>query len=456
MASVIVRSKHNIGFMKKILTYSLILVILALVGAFFFVFYPRTPIIAGFAAHSVCSCHFSAGRDQVSIEQNDNDIDIISRAKNIIDEKEKSVTSTIFGLRKRKAIYRKGYGCVLMGLDGTMPAVFEHEPPSAVLNDTLVWPYGKKENVVINPKVQEIVAQAFDQAGENVKKSRAVVVVHNGQIIGEQYAPGFDKDTPLLGWSMTKSIVNALYGIQVQQGKVDINQPVKIPEWTDNRKAVTFNSLLQMNSGLEWTEDYASISDATKMLFEAADVSSVQLHKPLEFAVGEHWEYSSGTSNLLSGLLRKQFETTQAYLDFPYEALFNKLGMASMVLETDLVGNYIASSYSFATPRDWAKFGLLYLNDGVWGDERILPKGWVKYTTTPAQGSEGDYGSQFWLNIGKEYPKSPKDMFYCDGYQGQYVYILPSQNLVIVRMGLLGYPDFAADELVSGVVSVLE
>ena len=441
--------------MKKLIRYFLLVVLAAIIWAFFALFYPRTPIISGFAAHSVCSCHFIAHRNQADIERNDNDIDIISQAKNVIDEKEQSVTSTIFGLRKRKAIYRKGYGCVLIGLDGTVPADFNHVPPKGSLSDSLPWPYGKKEVAAIRPDVQEIVRQAFDKPGENIQKTRAVVVVHRGQIVGEQYAPGFDKETPLLGWSMTKSIVNALYGIQVMRGKIDIHQPVNPPEWTDNRKAITYNNLLQMNSGLEWTEDYASISDATKMLFEASDVSGVQLNKPLEFPIGEHWEYSSGTTNLLSGLLRRQFATTQSYLDFPHEALFGKLGMNSMVLETDLVGNYIGSSYSFATPRDWAKFGLLYLQDGVWNGERILPEGWVRYTATPAQGSEGDYGAQFWLNAGGEYPKSPKDMFYCDGYQGQYVYILPSQDLVIVRMGLLGYPDFAADDLVSGVVDAI-
>ena len=442
--------------MKKFIGYILLFLAVALVGVFFFVFYPKTPIITGFAAHSVCSCHFIAHRDQVSIEQNDNDIDVISKAKNVIDEEEQSVTSSIFGFRKRKAIYRKGLGCVLLGLDGEMPAYNNFAPSKVVLSDSLLWPYGKKENVHLDKKLQAVVNQAFD-AAEPVKKTRAVVVIHKGKIIAEHYAVGFDKDTPLLGWSMSKSLVNALYGVMTLQGKIDIQQPVGVKEWAnDERAPITYNNLLQMNSGLAWKEDYGSVSDATKMLFEAKDVSVVQRQKPLAYPIGEHWAYSSGTTNLLCGLLREQFESPEAYLDFPYRQLFNKIGMTSMVLETDLSGCYIGSSYGWATPRDWAKFGLLYLNDGVWNGERILPEGWVKYAATPAKGSDGDYGAQFWLNAGGEYPKSPKDMFYCDGYQGQYVYILPSQDLVIVRMGLAGYPAFDADSMIAGIVERLE
>ena len=315
----------------------------------------------------------------------------------------------------------------------------------------------QKENVSLEEKTKAVVNQAFDEVGERLKKTRAVVVVHKGKIIAEQYAPGFDKEMPLLGWSMSKSLVNALYGILSLDGQMDIQKPVGEKEWAkDKRAPITYNNLLQMNSGLAWEEDYGSISDATKMLFKEKDVSKVQRQKSLAFPIGTHWNYSSGTTNLLCGLLKEQFDTPEAYLDFPYKRLFNKLGMTSMVLETDLSGCYIGSSYGWATPRDWAKFGLLYLNDGVWNGERILPQGWVNYTATPAEGSNGGYGSQFWLNEGGEYPKSPKDMFYCDGYQGQYVYILPGHDLVIVRMGLAGYPVFDADALIAGVIKSLE
>jgi len=283
--------------MKKIIGYILLLLAVVIVGVFFFVFYPKTPIITGFAAHSVCSCHFIAHRDQVSIEQNDNDIDVISKAKNVIDEEEQSVTSSIFGFRKRKAIYRKGLGCVLLGLDGEMPAYNNFAPSKVVLSDSLLWPYGKKENVHLDKKLQAVVNQAFD-AAEPVKKTRAVVVIHKGKIIAEHYAAGFDKDMPLLGWSMSKSLVNALYGVMTLQGKIDIQQPVGVKEWAnDERAPITYNNLLQMNSGLAWKEDYGSVSDATKMLFEAKDVSIVQRQKPLAYPIGEHWAYSSGTTN---------------------------------------------------------------------------------------------------------------------------------------------------------------
>ncbi len=435
--------------------------LIALLAVFIFYFYPRTAIITGYAAHSVCSCHFNSGRSLASIEASDNDIDIMSYTSNSIDEEAQTVTSSIFGLRKRTALYRKGYGCVLLGPNGEKPAVVEHIPPRKELVDSLPWPFGKKENTpafsdVAMYKINNTIENAFDKKGEQLKKTRAVVVVYKGQVIAEKYGEGFDKNTPQLGWSMTKSILNALYGIQSRKGIVNIKEPVNIPEWKkDERAVITYNNLLQMNSGLEWEEDYASISDATKMLFITDDVSSMQLKKPLEFPIGTYWEYSSGTSNLLSGLLSQQFASQQAYLDFPYVELFNKIGMTSMVMETDLTGHYIGSSYSWATPRDWAKLGLLYLNKGIWNKERIFPDGWVTYSSDPAKDSKGGYGAHFWLNAGGKYPKSPKDMFYCAGFQGQYVYILPSQDLVIVRMGLLSYPEFPADELVSGIVDAI-
>ena len=440
--------------MRRLLKVSAALLFLALAAFFLFYFYPRTPILTGFAAHSVCSCHFIAGRDQKDIEREDNDLDAIKQTTNHIDETAGRVTSTIFGLRPRTAVYRKGYGCALVSLDGQAPVQPEREPPTVSLPDSLPWPYGTDDSsIVLDTALQRHVWQFF--GGD--QKTRAIVIVRDDRIVAEHYAPGFDKDTPQLGWSMTKSIVNALCGILVQNHQLDIQEPADVPAWqADDRKQITINHLLQMNSGLEWEEDYAGISDATRMLFEAADVSKIQAAKPLRYPPGTHWNYSSGTTNLLSGLLRKRFDSWQDYLDFPHRALFNRMGMTTMVMETDATGNYIASSYSFATPRDWAKFGLLYLHDGVWRGERLLPAGWVRYTTTPAPGSDGAYGAHFWLNAGGEYPHCPRDMYYCAGFQGQYVYILPSQNMVIVRMGLKSYPNFDADALISGAVRLLE
>ena len=191
-----------------------------------------------------------------------------------------------------------------------------------------------------------------------------------------------------------------------------------------------------MNSGLAWDENYDEISDATKMLFLERDMAKMQEEKPLTGKINASWNYSSGTSNLLSGIIRSKFKTHQEYLDYWYTNLIDKIGMNSMILEADLAGNYVASSYAWATPRDWGKFGLLYLHQGNWNGEQIFAKDWVKYITEPTPTSNGTYGAQFWLNAGGRLKDVPKNMFFADGYQGQRVYILPDQDLVIVRMAL--------------------
>ena len=157
---------------------------------------------------------------------------------------------------------------------------------------------------------------------------------------------------------------------------------------------------------------------------------------------GSIWNYSSGTSNLLSGLLRKEFEGDQAYLDFPYSELIDRIGMHSMILETDLTGNFVGSSYGWASTRDWARFGLLYLHRGNWAGTQLFDSDWVDYITEPTPKSNGSYGAHFWLNRDGKYPDAPEDMFMANGYQGQHVFIIPSRDLVIVRTGLAEAPDF--------------
>ena len=209
-----------------------------------------------------------------------------------------------------------------------------------------------------------------------------------------------------------------------------------------------------MNSGLEWEEDYGKISDVTKMLFQAEDMSQSQIEKPAKYKPNSHWNYSSGTTNLLSGILRKQFKTHQEYLDFWYSALIDKIGMHSMIVETDMAGNFLGSSYSWATTRDWAKFGLLYLHKGNWNGEQLFDESWAKYVATPTNTSNGIYGGHFWLNAGGDYPDVPRDMYRCSGYQGQMIFIVPSADLVVVRMGLS--EDFDFNGFLSGIVGSLK
>ena len=433
--------------MKKIIKF-LGIAVLAFVIYYGFTTYPKLDLISGFSAKSLASGHFIDNRSQEVIEKGDNDIPMIDLAKNKIDENGKFVTASVYGLKERKAICREGLGATLINGDFDVTKPYE-VPKRTKLNTILPYPFGNlepKDTVFANVdyhKLQKVIADAFDKKGQKNKRTRSVVVIYKDKLIAEKYAEGFNKNSKILGWSMTKSITATYFGILQKQGKLDIMKPAPIEEWrNDERSKITINDLLHMNSGLEWEEDYTKISDVTKMLFQAEDMSCSQIEKPAAFKPNTHWNYSSGTTNLLSGILRKQFKTHQEYLDFWYSALIDKIGMNSMVVETDMAGNFVGSSYSWATTRDWAKFGLLYLHKGNWNGEQLFDESWSNYVATPTNTSSGIYGAQFWLNAGGDYPDVPKDMYRCSGYQGQMVYIIPSLDLVVVRMGLSEEFDF--------------
>jgi CubicO group peptidase (beta-lactamase class C family) len=447
--------------MKKIVKFGALIV---LVGLFYFGFttYPKLDLISGFSAKSIASGHFIDHRSQELIEKGDNDINLIDLAQNTIDEAGQFATASVKGLKERKAIYREGLGATLINddFDITQPYL---TPKREFSKNNLSFPYGDNESkdsifsTIDYQKINQLVENAFDKKGEKTKRTRALLIIYKDKIIAEKYDTGFNKNSKILGWSMTKSITATLFGILEKQKGFNIYQPAPIPEWAnDDRKKITTNDLLHMNSGLEWDEHYDRICDATEMLFQAEDMTRVQLEKPLAFQPNTHWNYSSGTTNLLSGILRKQFKTHQEYLDFWYSALIDKIGMHSMLVETDMTGNYVGSSYGWATARDWAKFGLLYLHQGNWNGEQLFKPSWAKYVAKPTNTSNGRYGGQFWLNSSGYFPDAPRDMYYASGFQGQMVAIFPSHDLVIVRMGLKENPEFDFNGLLSGVVGSIK
>ncbi len=433
--------------MKKIFKI-LVVAVLGILAYFVIATYPKLDLISGFSAKSIASGHFIDKRTIETIEKGDNDIPLLNLATNTVDESEQSASSSVYGLKKRKAIYREGLGATLINAD------FDVHKPYLIpkrnkSTSTLPFPYGNSEpndtifQEVDYRKLKSAVNSTFDASDTKEKRTRAVVVLYKNKLIAEQYSTGFTKNSSILGWSMTKSITSSAFGVLVKQGKFDIHKPAPISEWQDDdRKSITTNNLLQMNSGLEWEENYSIICDATKMLFLAEDMGAVQLEKAPKFKPNTQWNYSSGTTNLLSKILRGQFRTHQEYLDFWYSAVIDKIGMNSMLVETDMVGNFVGSSYGWATARDWSKFGLLYLNKGNWNGEQILDESWINYTKKPTATSNGGYGAQFWLNAGGKFPDVPRDMYYCSGFQGQMVAIIPSLEMVIVRMGLKENPDF--------------
>lgn len=416
--------------------------------------YPKLNIIAGYSAKNTASSVFLAERSLAFTDATDNNFSPINLATDKIDFNNKFATSSALGLLTRKAIFREGLGAVLT-LDKSDEAANYLQPKRVKPDNVTPYPYGnapQKDTLFANINYEQLnkkVASVFD-----IEKTRAVVVIYKDQIIAEKYADGFDKNSKILGWSMTKSITSTIFGILQYQKKISVYDTSPIKSWqNDARKNITIHNLLQMNSGLEWDENYDKISDVTKMLFLEKDMTQAQEKKPLKGKTNASWNYSSGTTNLLSGIIRNQFKTNQEYLDFWYTNLIDKIGMNSMTLETDLAGNYVGSSYAWATARDWAKFGLLYLHKGNWEGDQLFDESWVDYVSTPTPTSDGTYGAQFWLNATPTFKDVPKNMFYADGYQGQRVYILPDQDLVVVRMGLFQMDENA---FLSGIISSIK
>lgn len=438
---------------KKILGRTLLVILILILGYGIFYAWQAFPIITGYGAKNICSCVMLAGRSPDDVLKNELGGFPIRLGNFSVDYNDSSATGTFFGLAKRKAIYRKGLGCSLVveteeNQFRNQKILLAERP--LINQDSIAWPSGDLLQDSVQPQIdddqlRQTLDEAFSEPGQDkLRRTRAVVVVYDGRIIAERYAEGFNQDSKLIGWSMTKSITNALVGILVKQGKLRLGDPAPIKTWeTDDRKNITLNDLMHASSGLAWEENYGGPSGATNMLFKKKDMGLFAAEVPLVHKPGEVFYYSSGTTNIISRIVRETVGD-ESYYSFPYQELLYKIGMLNTTIEPDAGGTFVGSSYSFGPARDWARFGLLYLNDGVWNNERILPEGWLTYTTTPARGADrGQYGAQFWLNAGAEnnpqnryYPDVPTDLFWADGFEGQNVFIIPSKKLVVVKLGL--------------------
>tara|TARA_R110002049_G_scaffold144404_1_gene306634 strand:+ start:1154 stop:2488 length:1335 start_codon:yes stop_codon:yes gene_type:complete len=437
----------------------LLVLVLAIIAAVAYN-YPKLNMISGYAAKNMASNVFLANRLATNINEVDNNTPLIKLADSKVDTALKSASSSVFGLLERKAIYRDGLGAVLITKDYDA-SKFILKPNRNQPKTGLPFPYGdmEQEDTIFANVDYTALDKALDIAFSppETKKTRTALVIYKDKIIAEKYAGGITKDTKVLGWSMTKSIIATLYGILQYEGKLNIEDAAPIPAWQqDNRKNITLNHLLRMQSGLEWEENYTKISDVTKMLFLDADMTLAQQEKKAVAKPTEIWNYSSGTSNLLSGILKTKFNTHQEYLDFPYTSLVDKIGMHSMIIEADMEGNYVGSSYAWATTRDWAKFGLLYLHKGSWNGTQIFEPEWVDYSTKPTPHSNGTYGAHFWLNAEGKFPDVPRDMYSANGFQGQRVFIIPSKDLVVVRTGLAEAPYFNTNAFLAGIIAAIE
>jgi len=442
-------------WLKRILFLLAIIVILVLVEN-----YPKLNIISGYASKYMASSVLIGNQMPATINSEDLNIPLVNLATTTFHTEEKSATSNVYGLMERKTIDRQGLGSVLVNKDYEEGQSYP-QPKRVQRFDSIPYPFGHlPEKDTLFPeidydKLNQAVALPF--GNPTIQKTRTLLVLYKGHLIHEDYVDGFNKNTPVLGWSMTKSLLATYYGILEHQGKLQLDGAVPITEWEgDNRKHITLNHLLRMQSGLEWDESYDKISDVTKMLFLESDMTQSQKEKKAIAAPTEVWNYSSGTTNLLSGILRQQFTTHQEYLDFPYSSLIDKIGAHSMLMEADLEGNFVGSSYGWASTRDWGRLGQLYLNRGAWNNEQLFSPDWVDYITTPTAQSEGTYGAHFWLNSEGIYPDVPKDLYSMNGYQGQYVFIIPSKELVVVRTGLAENPEFDINGFLSALTKAIE
>ena len=421
------------------------------------------PIITGYAAKYLCSSDFISGRLLQDVENLDMNFSFIKYTSNTVDFDHMSVTSR-FLWEKSKAVYREGYGATLLR-DIQEEALLKYKHPAvtepAYNRDTIRWPLGDiipDTLTGIDLKTLDTITRRLIFENGYNGDAFAFMVLHKGIPVAEAYRPQFDRHTRFLSWSMAKSFTNALVGILVRQGRIEINQPAGLENWkNDERSTITLNNLMQMQSGLKWNENYGNRSDVTLMLYCENDMGRYAYNKPAKYPAGSFWDYSSGTTNIVSYLIRRQFRNDSAYYAFPYVQLFNKIGMPDALFEVDPSGTRIGSSYIYATIRDYARFALLYQNDGVFNGERILPDGWVKYSTSAASTSKGDYGAFFYLNRGKRLPSAPEDMYSCEGHDGQRIFILPSRDLIVIVLGFSHKPknDMDFDRLLKDILSAL-
>ena len=438
--------------MLKLLRRLLAALLLLLAGGLAWLWLAPPELIrvgAGYSAKIVCSNVFLAGRDpeevmRVDVQSPGHPLLRLMRVS--VDREARTVRAGLFGFAGGGlAVAREGTGCASVP-DGDLAAARRHAAPAAPAPDAAAlarpWPEGDAPG----PSTPALTRLLADEtlAGPGL---RALVVLHRGRIVAERYGEGFAPGTPLLGWSMTKTVTAALVGTLVRDGRLDTQREGLFPAWAgDGRRAIATAQLLSMSSGLQFNENYGSVSDITRMLYLEPDMAAFARGKPLEQPVGGRFNYASGSSVLLARLWQDA-APDGASLAWPRQALFGPLGMRSAVMEADARGTFVGSSYLYATGRDWARFALLLLQDGRWNGQALLPEGWVLRMRTPSQAAPAEYtDGQMWLHGPRagtpegQTPGAafalPRDTVWMNGHDGQAIALVPSRGLAVVRLGL--------------------
>lgn len=433
---------------------------------------------AGMAAKGICSAAFVAGRPLSHLMEEDvlGASPVLKAISISVDEGNHSVTARFAGIVVRRASLVSQRGCVL---DAEPDASAKPFKPQANLNapwpqGDLAWAPSEWGPGVDATRLAQVADEAFIGAGDvDGANARGLAVVHRGRLLLLREAKGFEGGTPLHGWSMTKTITGMLAhklekeaGLDMGAAVVDAFPKGREPAWVeawrkDARKDIKVSDLLYMRDGLANVEGYQPWSDVPHMLWAEADMPAYAAKAGSEAAPGTRWRYLSATANLLASVARGRFDSDAAYWDYPRKALFEPIGARSAVLETDLRGNWVGSSYAWASTSDWARLGQLVLQDGQWGDKQVLPPGWLKRASTPSTPGAGQgYGAQSWLYGNREagdckaYPGVPEDVVAMGGHWGQMVAVVPSRQAVVVRMGWIHGP-YDECKLLSDVLSAL-
>jgi CubicO group peptidase (beta-lactamase class C family) len=351
-----------------------------------------------------------------------------------VDEDRQQVRTSIFGLWRQRAVFREGLGCTLVHGGGDFDA--DLALPPAQDFQPMAIDAAHREARFDTEALDAAVEAAFDEGGWP-RNTLAVAVLHEGQLVAEHYAPGVSRETPLLGWSMTKSLVATWLGHMVHEGAVDHmgeNQVPEIAAYHDDRGDITLDSLIRMAGGMDNYETNSGSDPNSDMLFNASDMPAyaaqrARLHAPLE-----EWSYQSGNTILTTDTLQRLTGDTLAEQVAGLRArIFEPLGIYSAILEPDETGHFQGSSYLYMTAHDWARLGQLYLDRGLAGETRIIPEDWADYVATPTASSEGWYGAGFWLPGPRE--GLPEGAYMMQGFQGQRGFILPNEDLVVIRLG---------------------
>jgi CubicO group peptidase (beta-lactamase class C family) len=417
----------------------------------------------GYASKIVCSNVFLADRDPDEVMEHDvqapgNPLLRLMRLQ--LDRQAGTVTTYFLGaFAPSTALFRPGLGCTSV-IDGQIEAAraISLSPSAPVPASDAPWPDGMGPAQTVSA-LQPVLANP-DLVGPGM---RAVLVIRDGKLMGETYGNGFRTTTPLLGWSMTKTVTAALVGQRVAAGALRLDQDHLLPEWQgDGRAAITLRNVLAMESGLRFNEDYSDLTDVTRMLFLERDQARFVASRPLAAPPGTKFSYSTGASVLATRLWMNSFVSKDDALRFPQTALFGPLGMTSATLETDESGTFSGGSYLYATPRDWARFAQLLLQNGVWKGKRLLPEEYVAMMAQPSKASGGLYTQGFMWRVGPGIASNtdlglPADTVWFQGHDGQTIAIVPSQKLIVLRMGLtplrLGYKP---QVLLKAVLSALQ